>query len=64
MVFGKTYGNQIVRSYSGPGTADTIYVTEDGRQWLYNPGITPQPYARTGAGNGVGYIIGDRIVDG
>lgn len=33
MIFNKTEALRIVSSYPGPGTAETVYVTEDGAHW-------------------------------
>lgn len=62
MVFGSDDGNRIVSSFSGSGTCDTIYVTADGRHWLYNPTIRPPRFDRTGP-SGLGKIVGNRIFD-
>jgi len=59
MVPGQT-GHRIVRSWSGSGTNETIYETEDGRQWSDDP-------AKVTMGRNVGGTTGSRvgtIVDG
>lgn len=33
MIFSSHLCQKIIRSFPGPGTAETIYVTEDGRHW-------------------------------
>lgn len=56
-------GSRIVRSQPGPGTAETIFITEDGSRWHYNPGITPVIDSQsTAPTNRVGEIVNDRIV--
>lgn len=54
-------GKRIIRSWAGAGTAETIYETEDGRTWRYQPMYDPPRQNGTTAGSGLGRIVGDRI---
>jgi len=59
----KNIGTRIVASSPGPGTAETIYHTEDGHRWSCNPAVTPARQTRTAYGSGVGLIVGDHVFE-
>lgn len=61
--YSKQQGSRIVRSWSGGGTIETIYETEDGRHWRYMPGVNPPRQDGTATGSGLGHIVGNRIID-
>lgn len=54
-------GNRIVRSWPGSGTCETIYQTEDGTCWKYDPNIEPVRTSST-VPQRIGKICGGFII--
>ena len=48
---------RIVRTWPGPGTGDSYYMTEDGRTWVTRPSY--DPYV---TGDTWGTVVGDRMI--
>jgi hypothetical protein len=53
--------NRIVKSWSGQGTCETVYQTEDGRVWTKKVIDFSQS---TTSGPSTGYLHGDHICEG
>lgn len=59
MVFGRSDGDRIVRSWPGTGTLDTYYETADGTVWRNNPILST---ASATAPMASGTIVDGRII--
>jgi hypothetical protein len=58
---GSSSCQRIVRTYAGPRTGETCYITEDGRRWTSE--IWPHPTGGTqiGSGYATGYVHGNMM---